>query len=162
MASEEIKALLPYAVNFSVLAVVVAVVGKKQITKAIYQRHERIKDFVNEAKTVHDAAQKRINAIESKLNAFENEKKNILSSAALEGNKDGALLLDRAKHESVRIASEAQRIVENENSDRQAGIRGEFLNKVLDQTAETLKKNLKNEDHTSIINEARNRLEVNA
>ncbi|RYZ97742.1 MAG: hypothetical protein EOP11_21615, partial [Proteobacteria bacterium] len=62
MAAAHLHDVIPYAVNFSVVVVILAVVLKKPARKFIYQRHERMKDAFESATIAHQKAATRAEA----------------------------------------------------------------------------------------------------
>lgn len=162
MAAGGLKALIPYAVNFSLFAGALYAMTRKPLKAYVYQRHERLRDFVWDSAKAKDAANARLSQSEAKLAGFSAEAKDLLDKATQEAREDARVLADKSRQESERIRSDARQIAEYETAERMTKVKAEFLARAAREAESILTKELKREDHAGLFKRAKNVIEAEA
>lgn len=160
MAVKTIQEVAPYAVNFSIVVVFLAVILRKPARKFLYQRHERMKDAVESAAIAHQKAAQRVDAAKLAMSQARSEE-----AALLEKERQHALLekkeiLERAKIEAERVIQEAERLAQVEQEEASDRVKDEFLQRVVKGAEESLVRGLKRDDHSAILKRAQSSIEV--
>ena len=160
MAAQGVREVIPYAINFSLVVVLLAVVARKPVKKFLYQRHERMKDFLEDSARVHARASKRNQEATHKLAQLSAETQTMIAREISAAKAEAAEMLVKAKEEAERVAKEAQRLADAEASDSQEQVKSIFVDLVISQAEGSLKAGLKKDDHSAIIKRAQNSIEV--
>jgi len=160
MAIHSIKEVVPYAANFSVVVVMLAVILRKPLRKFVYQRHERMKDSVESATIAHDRALARINLAKSAMRDLPSEERSLLERERSHAEAEKAELIQKTKQEVSRLAGEADRLAQAEQEAANEQVKEQFLQMVVEQAEEKLKGGLKRDDHSAILKRAQNSIEV--
>lgn len=160
MTAEEIHGLLPYIVNFSIVVVAVFVLARKPLRKHLYQRHERMQDAFQAAAISHRKASDRIAAAKSSMANLNEEERALLAKQAEVAKREKSDLLEKAKAESQRVLAEAERLASVEQEESSDRVKAQFLELVVREAEENLKRGLKKDDHSAILKRAQNSIEV--
>ncbi len=160
MAASGLRDVIPYAVNFSVVVVTLAVLTRKPLKKFLYQRHERMKDAVEGAAIAHEKANTRIQAAKKKLESSASEEQQILQKEKQSLEQEKREILEAAKAEASRLANETDRLATFEQEEASEKVKEEFLQLVVRETENSLKSGLKKDDHHAILKRAQNSIEV--
>jgi len=160
MAVKTIQEVAPYAVNFSIVVVFLAVILRKPARKFLYQRHERMKDAVESAAIAHQKAAQRVDAAKLAMSQARSEE-----AALLEKERQHALLekkeiLEKAKIEAERVIQEAERLAQVEQEEASDRVKDQFLQRVVEGAEESLVRGLKRDDHSAILKRAQSSIEV--
>jgi F0F1-type ATP synthase membrane subunit b/b' len=135
--SNEFSPLIPYFINFAIVIALLVWMLRAPFRKYVYQRHERMRDAVEAAAIAHRKA--------SDAATVDQEKKDIL---------------DKAQAEALRVGRETERLAGAELEAAGDRVKGQFLDLVVREAEETLKRSLKKEDHSAIIQRAHNSIQV--
>jgi F-type H+-transporting ATPase subunit b len=159
MAASGLSDLVPYAINFSIVASAAVYFGREPVRKFVYQRHERMKDLIESASRAKKVAEKRYLEVQNKLQTITDESRKILSEAEQDAKTEASLLLSRADQEVGRLNTDTDRILRNEEESRANKLRNNMINLAIASAEQSLRKNLKKEDHSAIISRAKSRLD---
>lgn len=160
MAEQNIHALLPYAVNFSVVLALLAYLTRKPAKKFIYQRHERMKDSFESAARAHKKAQDRSVAAKEALQNVVAKESEIVGAEKKFAEQEKKEILDKSGFEAKRVLSEADRLVGVEQDESADRVKEIFLDLVVRGTEDSLRRGLKKDDHSAIVKRAQNSIEV--
>jgi len=159
---ESLKHVLPYAVNFSIFAIILGSLLRKPLQKFVFQRHERIKDFVESSAGAHASALDRAKRARGVLLSFDSEIAAVEAEELRLAKEEAAELIARAKKDVERVALDAKRIAENEAQELSDGVRAKFLLQAIDAADASLRDDLKSEQHNYILRAARSSIEAGA
>lgn len=160
MAAKNIQDVVPYAVNFSVVVVFLAVMLRKPLRKFVYQRHERMKDSFEAAAMAHQKASSRASQARRALEGAVAEEDSILSRERQFAEQEKKEIQQKTDHESSRLLAEAERMAANEQDEALGSVKEKFLDMVVRETEDALRKGLKKDDHSAILKRAQNSIEV--
>lgn len=158
--NHELEPLIPYFVNFAIVVGLIVWYGRAPLRKFVYQRHERMRDAVEAAARAHKKATARAEAASRALAGVSAEEKSVLARDAVTVDQEKREILDKAQAEAVRVAREAERLAGAEQDEATDRVKGQFLDLVVHETEEVLKRNLKKEDHSAIFKRAQSSIEV--
>jgi F0F1-type ATP synthase membrane subunit b/b' len=154
--------VLPYIVNFSIVVVLLFVVGHKPFQKFVFQRHERLKDFVEDSRKVFGTAQSRNTAISSKVSSLDREEREILDAELISARKDAEEVVAKGDAEAERILKDATKMAAAEAAEIEARVKAQFLDQVLNSVEGRLKEDLNRDDHKKIVQRAQSSIGVGA
>lgn len=157
---QNVREVLPYAVNFSIVVALLGFLLKKPVRKFVYQRHERMKDAFESASIAHAKALARNEQAKKALQKVADEESQLLAKELVTTNQEKSEILEKAKAEAARVQQEAERMASVEQEEASDRVKEEFLALVVRETEESLKKGLKKDDHTAILKRAQNSIEV--
>jgi len=160
MAIKTMQEVVPYAANFGVVVVILTAVLRKPTRKFIYQRHERMKDAVESAAVAHRKAEDRVNAARKAMEGLKQEESALLQREAAHAEAEKAEILEKAKLEAQRLLQEAERLAQVEQEDASDRVKGQFLELVVREAEESLRRGLKKDDHSAILRNAQKSIEV--
>lgn len=152
--------LVPYFINFAIVLVMVFVMARKPLRKFVYQRHERMRDAIEAAAVAHRKAATRAEEAKRALSALPAEERNILQRETNSAEQEKKEILEKAQAESQRVLKEADRLVAVEQDEATDRVKGQFLDLVIRETEDNLKRSLKKDDHSAILKRAQNSIEV--
>lgn len=158
--STEFAPLIPYFINFAIVIVLCVLMFRKPLRKYVYQRHERMRDAVESAAVAHRKASERASAAKRSLAAIAQEEQSLLQREAADAGAEKKEILEKAQAEAQRVAREAERRAGVEQEEASERVKGQFLNLVVHETEESLKRSLKQDDHSAILKRAQNSIEV--
>jgi F0F1-type ATP synthase membrane subunit b/b' len=160
MAIKTMQEVVPYAVNFSVVVVILAAVLRKPTRKFIYQRHERMKDAVESAAIAHRKAEDRVKAARQAMERVKQEEAALLQREASHSEAEKAIILEKTKQETQRLSLEADRLAQVEQEEASDRVKGQFLELVVKEAEESLRRGLKKDDHSALLKNAQKSIEV--
>ncbi len=160
MASQNFQQVIPYAVNFSVVVGLLFVLVKKPLRKYLYQRHERMKDAFESAGIAFKKAEVRNMEAKKSIAALASEENILLAREKQFAEQESAVILSKAKEEAQRIAQEVERLSQVEQEESSERVKNQFVDLVIRETEESLKRGLKKDDHSAIVKRAQNSIEV--
>lgn len=158
--SPEIQALIPYFVNFGIVLALIVFMSRKPLRKMVYQRHERMKDAIEAAAIAHQKAKTRAEAAQRALNSVAGEESALLAREAAAIEQEKREILEKANAEVIRLGREADRLASVEQDEASEQVKAKFLDQVVSETEQSLKRGLKKDDHSAIIRRAQNSIEV--
>lgn len=156
----EFKPLVPYFVNFAIVVAMIFAIARKPLRKFIYQRHERMRDAFEAAAIAHRKAASRAEAAKAALGSLAAEERNILQRESSSAEAEKKEILEKAQAESQRVLKETDRLASVEQDEASERVKGQFLDLVIRETEDTLRRSLKKDDHSAILKRAQNSIEV--
>jgi F-type H+-transporting ATPase subunit b len=156
----EFQPLIPYFINFAIVIVLCVVMFRKPIRKFVYQRHERMRDAVESASIAHRKASERAEAARKAMAAIGEEERALLAREAASAELERKEILEKAQAEAQRVAREAERLAGVEQEEASERVKGAFLDLVVRETEDSLRRGLKKDDHSAILKRAQNSIEV--
>lgn len=156
----EFQALIPYFVNFSIVVAIVFFAGRKPLRKYVYQRHERVRDSVEGAAASHQKSATRLDSAKRSLAGLASEDRAIVQRESDGAEQEGKEILEKARAEAQRVAREAERLAAAEREEAAERVKHQFLDLVVRETEESLKRGLKKDDHSAIFKRAQSSIEV--
>jgi len=156
----EFRELVPYFVNFTIVAILIYFMGRKPLRKFVYQRHERMRDAFEAAAIAHKKAALRAEGAALSLRGLPGEERVLLEREAASSEQEKKEILEKAQSESARILREAEHLASVEQEEASDRVKGQFLDMVIRETEDTLKRSLKKDDHSAILRRAQNSIEV--
>jgi F-type H+-transporting ATPase subunit b len=160
MAIHSMREVIPYAANFSIVVVMLALLLKKPLRKFLYQRHERMKDALESAAIAHKKAAARAEAARRSVQRLAQEEAAILDRERRGAEVERKELLQKAQEESDMVLREADRLSQVEQEDASERVKDRFLELVVRETEDSLRRGLKKDDHSAILKRAQNSIEV--
>ena len=156
----EFQPLIPYFVNFAVVVVMIFLIARKPLRKFVYQRHERMRDAIEAAAVAHRKAASRAEQAKRAVASLSSEEAAILQREAASAETEKKEIMDKAQAETQRVLKEADRLAAVEHDEASERVKGQFLDLVIRETEDTLKRSLKKDDHSAILKRAQNSIEV--
>jgi F-type H+-transporting ATPase subunit b len=156
----EFREIIPYAVNFAIVVALLFVMVRKPLRKHMYQRHERMRDSFESAAVAHKKAAARAEEAARKLAGLSGEEQGVLRRESSLAEQEKKEILEKAQAESQRILKEADRLASVEQDEASERVKEQFLDLVIHETEENLKRSLKKDDHSAILKRAQNSIEV--
>jgi F-type H+-transporting ATPase subunit b len=156
----EFREIIPYAVNFSIVIVLLFVMLRKPLRKHMYQRHERMRDAFESAAVAHKKAAARAEGAARKVAGLMQEEQGLLRREAALAEQEKKEILEKAQAEGQRILKETERLASVEQDEASERIKGQFLDLVIREAEDNLKRSLKRDDHSAILKRAQNSIEV--
>ena len=160
MAIKTMQEVVPYAANFGAVVVILAVIARKPLRKFVYQRHERMKDAVESAAIAHKRAEERVRAARGAVQGFKQEEAALLEQERRHAEAERAEILQKNKIEVERLGREADRLAQVEQEEASEKVKGQFLDLVVREAEESLRRGLKKDDHSAILKNAQKSIEV--
>lgn len=156
----EFQPLLPYFVNFAIVLALVVFMARKPLRKYVYQRHERMQDAFEAAAIAHKRAAERADVARRSLAALANEERALLQRESASAEQEKREIMEKAQAEALRVAKDAERLAGVEQDEAADRVKNQFLDLVVRETEESLKRGLKRDDHSAILKRAQNSIEV--
>ncbi len=156
----ELRALVPYFINFSIVAALLYMMLRKPLRKYVYQRHERMRDAIEAAAIAHRKAASRAEGARRMIGGLAAEEVSLLSREAAGAEQEKKEILEKGRAEAQRVLKEADRLAAVEQEEASERVKGQFLDLVIAETESTLKRSLKKDDHSAILKRAQNSIEV--
>lgn len=162
MAATGIEGLLPYAINFSIVAGSALYFGRKPLAKFVYQRHERMKDLLESAAAAQEEAKKRFEAVMKSIENSDNEVSAILKETEADARAEAAAIEAKAQADADKVLSDAEKIVEHERHGQMNELKQKVIFKALTQAEVNLRKGINEDVHTQMLKAAKTQIEANA
>jgi F0F1-type ATP synthase membrane subunit b/b' len=160
MAIQAVRDVIPYAVNFGAVVVILGAVLRKPTRKFIYQRHERMKDAIESAAIAHRKADDRARAARKAVEGLAAETSSLAERERRSAEAERAEIAEKAEREAERLAKESDRLAQAEQEESSERVKEEFLAEVVSAAEESLRRGLKRDDHSAILKNAQKSIEV--
>lgn len=160
MAASGISAIVPYAVNFSVVVVILAAAAKNPLRKYLYQRHERMKDAFDSARVALQKSESRHSAAKKAKASIADEEAALIAKEKEFAERERASILAKAREEAGRVSADVERLAKVEYEEASERVKSQFLDLVVREAEEALRRGLKKDDHIAIVKRAQNSIEV--
>ncbi len=158
--SAEFQPLIPYFINFGIVLALVVFMARKPLRKYVYQRHERMRDSFEAAAIAHKKAADRAEGARRSVAELANEERVLLQRESASAEQEKREILEKAQAEVQRVTRDAERLAGVEQDEAADRVKGQFLDLVVRETEESLKRGLRRDDHSAILKRAQNSIEV--
>lgn len=119
-------------VNFLIFAFIVGKFGGPAFNRAMAERRETILRDMEEAARLRKEAEAELAAYLQKLEAFDQEREELLSEFRSIGEKESEQLIEDAKEEAARIVEDAERMASREESHAERGIEARLVDRAME------------------------------
>jgi len=160
VAQQDVREVLPYTVNFSIVVVILVALLRKPLRKFLYQRHERMKDAFECAGLAFKRSQDRHAAAKKAIEQLAQEESRLASEMKQVTEQERSAILTKANEEASRIRAEVERLIQVEQDEANERVKTQFVDLVVKNTEEALQKSLKKDDHSAILKRAQTSIEV--
>jgi F-type H+-transporting ATPase subunit b len=133
--------------------------GRRAVGDALRQRSLAVRNALAEAARERDEAKQREAEIEARLGRFESELASMRETAQTDAKLEEEKLIERAHEAAARIAETAQRNIRDETVRAQVALRGEAVGLAVQLAEESLRGNLKTDDHRRLARQFLDSLE---
>lgn len=131
----------------------------KRLKGFFRQRSQGIRDEIENADTAKNDAEKKLGDISEKLDSVEKEIANLRTKAREDGEKIRDRIIKEAEEIAERIIEQTKRNIQLETKRAKAQLQKEAALLAIEMAEELLKKNIKQEDHSRLIDEYIEKLE---
>jgi F-type H+-transporting ATPase subunit b len=149
----KIKDLIWRTMNFVVLAGGLIFLARKPIAQGLRSRSQGIKDELEGLERQKQDAEKRLAEYKEKLSLLDKEVEKIVSGYIREGEEAKARIIEEAKVTADKLQEQAKKNIEYEFSKAKQQLRVEMAEQAVAMAEELIKKNIKQKDHKSLIDE---------
>ncbi len=143
--------LLWSAINFVVLALVIAVIWVKVINKLLDKRSGDIKKAIDDAAAAKDAAEKKAADYKTQLDNLDSRIAEVIETLKREGAAEKERLLKEAASAAEKFAAQAKLAAEQEVKNAKKEMKKEALIMAIKMAEEILKKEVKSEDQKRLV-----------
>lgn len=143
--------LLWSAINFVVLALVIAVIWVKVINKLLDKRSVDIKKAIDDAMAAKEAAEKKAADYRTRLDNLDSRIAEVIETLKREGEAEKERLLKEAGAAAEKFASQAKLAAEQEVKNAKKEMKKEALIMAIKMAEEILKKEVKLEDQKRLV-----------
>lgn len=143
--------LLWSAVNFVVLALVIAVIWVKVINKLLDKRSGDIKKAIDDAAAAKEAAEKKAADYKTQLDNLDSRIAEVIETLKREGAAEKERLLKEAGAAAQKFAAQAKLAAEHEVKNAKKEMKKEALIMAIKMAEEILKKEVKSEDQKRLV-----------
>jgi F-type H+-transporting ATPase subunit b len=139
--------------NFTVLFVVLFLLLRKPIPKALNGRIQGIKDQLNDLEARKAEAEKQLAAYNQKLSTLETEAESILADYVRQGEEAKARILKEAEAASEKLQAQASRNIEHEFELVKSRLQQEILKTSLEKAEALIKSKISAQDQERLVEE---------
>ena len=132
--------------NFALLVLLYWRFGKKPIAEALVQRKKSIATQIENAQKILKEAKQRAKRYRGKLEKVEGDAEQAKLSRVSTGRGEAEMLLRAAEEKAVRIAKDAEFLLEQEKKQTQIDLLRETVEKAAREAEDLLKKNVSTQD----------------
>ena len=143
--------LLWSAINFVVLALVIAVIWVKVINKLLDKRSGDIKKAIDDAAAAKDAAEKKAADYKTQLDNLDSRIAEVIETLKREGEAEKERLIKEAGAAAQKFASQAKLAAEQEVKNAKKEMKKEALIMAIKMAEEILKKEVRSEDQKRLV-----------
>ena len=151
LTSAKLKDLLWRCTNFAALVIILVVFAAKPIAAGFNSRREGIAARKDDLEAEKVKAQKMYSEYETKLSKIDDEVKNIIDAAVVQGEKEREQIVADAERMAVDIKRKAESAVHNATIEARRSLRIEMADKAVEIAEELVKKSLKAKDQNRLI-----------
>lgn len=162
MAATGLAGIIPYAINFSIVAGSAIYFGRKPLAKFVFQRHERIKDLVESAANAQKEAKKRFEEIMKSIEGSSKEVEILLSESEEDAKAEAKAIVEKAEADAAKVKADAEKIVEYERNGQLEILKQKVIYQALQQAENSLRKDMNDDVHTKMLKAAKTQIEANA
>lgn len=139
--------------NFSALAILLFLVLRKPIPKALNARIQGIRDQLAELESRKAEAERQLAAYNAKLSELEKEAEKIVQDYVKQGNEAKARILKEAEATAEKIQTQARRAIEHEFGQAKSKLQAEILEQSIQKAEAILKSRISASDQDKLIDE---------
>ncbi len=143
--------LLWSAINFVVLALVIAVIWVKVINKLLDKRSGDIKKAIDDAAAAKEAAEKKAADYKTQLDNLDSRIAEVIETLKREGEAEKERLIKEAGAAAQKFASQAKLAAEQEVKNAKKEMKKEALIMAIKMAEEILKKEVRSEDQKRLV-----------
>jgi F-type H+-transporting ATPase subunit b len=152
--SGDLLDLLYRWINFSLLVIILVVVLRKVPLKEYFtSRIEGIKKEQEDLKTQREAAERKARELESKLKAFEGERKEILAQYRADGLAEKERILAEARGRANQILKQAEGSIQYEMQTAKEKLKEEVVALAAQRAEEIMAREMTDADQDRLVNE---------
>jgi F-type H+-transporting ATPase subunit b len=145
------QSLLVYMVNFTILLVLLYVVGYKPILRVLDQRSSRIRGSLEQAESIQKESKERQEEMELQLQEARKEGQNLIDQAREMADKYREEERARAREEAHAFLVKARADIQRERENAVEEVRGHFGDLVVTATERIIRRSLDRNSHDDII-----------
>lgn len=119
-----------------------------------------MKDAFESASVAFKKSQARHEAAKRGIEQLAKEQAQLVSEIRDAAQFERKSILEKANEEAQRIRAEVERLVQVEQDEANERVKSQFVDLVVRNTEEALKKGLKKDDHSAIVRRAQTSIEV--
>ncbi len=162
MAATGIEGMIPYAVNFTIVASAAIYFGRKPLAKFVFQRHERAKNLVESAADTQREAKKRFEKVMRSIENSLEEVQTLLNESEAGAKAEAKEILEKAEADVAKVKADAEKIVEYERNGQLESLKQRVISRALDQAEVELHKDMNDDFHSTALKRAKTQIEANA
>jgi len=140
--------------NFALLVIILFVVIRKTAVKNFFSnRREEIRQKFDDLKAERDEAQKRSQALEQKLKAFETEQQKILEQFKAEGIAEKEKIIAQAQERAGHILVQADLTIQREVQAAKDRLKQEVVDLAAQRALDIVTQEIKQKDQDQLVDE---------
>ena len=151
--SESIWSWVFKFVNFFVLAGLLVRFAGKPLKEYLQNRHNTIKNKLEEAKKMLEEAESLKAEYEKKIAKLDEEVESFKKTVMVEAEKEKKKILDEAKELTVKIKEQARLTYEQEAKEAIGKIKEEIARQTIEKAEKVVMEKLTKDDHTRMVGE---------
>jgi F-type H+-transporting ATPase subunit b len=152
--SGDLLDLLYRFINFSLLVIILFIVLRKVPLKEYFSsRIEGIKKELEDLKHQREAAERKAQELESKLKAFEGERKEILAQYKADGLAEKERILAEARDRAKQLLQQAEMSIEYEMQTAKEKLKEEVVALAAQRAEEIIAREMTDKDQDRLVNE---------
>ena len=148
-----VKADWARVLNFAVLALLLFVLLRKPLPKALNARIDGIKDQLAELEAKKAEAEEKLAGYNEKLSALEEEADRIVQEYVKQGNEAKARILKEAEASAEKLQQQARRTIDHEFEQAKSKLQADVLEKSLAKAEEIITSQINESDQSQLIDE---------
>jgi len=145
--------LLSQVINFSILLVILIVVGYKPIIKKLDERSSRIKESMEQAEKIKQDTDRTEQEVQKQIEEARKEGQNIVAQAAQIGERVKEESKQEARQEAEALIARARNEIQAESNEAIAQLRKEFVDVAILAAEKVINKSLDKKSHQQLIEE---------
>ena len=148
---DKVKDLWLRIMNFAGLVIVLVWALKKPIANGLNSRRQGIEDQFDELEARRGEAERLYKEYEAKLSGIDAEVENIIDAAVAQGEAEKQKIIDDANRAADDIKRQAEMAMQHELAMATKRLREEIADQAVMMAEEIIKKNLKSDDQTKLV-----------
>ena len=139
--------------NFAVLALLLFVLLRKPLPKALNARIDGIKDQLSDLEAKKAEAEQKLAGYNEKLSELEQEADRIVQEYVKQGNEAKARILKEAEASAEKLQQQARRTIEHEFEQAKSKLQADVLEKSLEKAEKIIASKIDETDQSQLIDE---------
>jgi len=149
----KVKDLIWRTMNFAVMAGGLFYLLRKPIAQGLASRRQGIRDELDDLESQKQNAEKELAGYKEKLSRLDQEVEKIVAEYIQQGEDAKAKIIEEAKATAEKLQEQAKKNIEHEFSKARQQLRADLAEEAVAMAEELIKKNIKQKDHKSLIDE---------